>query len=104
MSQKIYIIEDTLHKIYKIGISNNPNKRLKQLQTGSHSKLEIYKTYEVNNARLIETSLHNGFKLKCNKNDQGDDLMGEWFYLSLEDLSSLDEQIPLLDDVFNNIN
>jgi hypothetical protein len=69
----IYLIEDGNH--FKIGISVNPNKRVKQLQTGNGSKLRIVKIFDnpskIYNERLMERRLH--FLLRQFKKT------GEWF-------------------------
>lgn len=73
----IYIIgsED---KPYKIGLSKNPNKRLKSLQTGHPKLLKIHYTEEIPECkvRYIESCIHDALKL-CKTH-------GEWFDISLE--------------------
>lgn len=56
----------------KIGISKNPLKRLKQLSTGSSSKLNLCATWDIyGDVRYVESYLHDKFKeyRTC----------GEWF-------------------------
>ena len=60
-------------RFIKIGISNNPSKRLKQLQTGCPFPIKIIKKFEVSNAEEIETALHN--KLSFYNSS------GEWFMI-----------------------
>ena len=63
--QKLYIIRSGETQLFKIGISKDPDKRLKQLQTGNPNLLKIYFTFQINNkyqnvkAVNIETTLHN---------------------------------------------
>jgi hypothetical protein len=57
----VYLIVDwgSNPEMYKIGITKkNVENRLKQLQTGSSSKLVLLKTYQSENYRKIETILH----------------------------------------------
>jgi hypothetical protein len=69
----IYLFTDD--NLFKIGISENPNKRVKQLQTGNGSKLRIVKTFDnpspIYSERLMERRLH--FLLKQFRKK------GEWF-------------------------
>lgn len=58
---------------YKIGISSNPKKRLKNLSDSTYNKLELVKVYEVEQSNYIEMILHRFFKEKLIKN--------EWFKL-----------------------
>ena len=63
--QKLYIIRSGETQLFKIGISKDPDKRLKQLQTGNPNLLKIYFTFQINNkyqnikAVNIETTIHN---------------------------------------------
>jgi hypothetical protein len=69
--QQVYFIHSKEARCLKIGISNNPEKRLQALQTGSPHKLEILKTQETNDARKLERELHETFAdFRLN---------GEWF-------------------------
>ena len=69
MNKKVYFIgcDDSV----KIGISDNPEERLKQMQTGNPSELKILKTYHSDDAEATEKALHRIF----------DDarIQGEWF-------------------------
>ena len=72
---KIYLIKSKKESAYKIGVSKNPNKRLKQLQTGNSSELELVTCYESEFAYKIEKTIHNMFS-HLNEN-------GEWYDLSI---------------------
>jgi len=69
----------------KIGITINLEKRLGQLQTGCPYKLVIYKTYQSENYRDIETNLHQKYHHKQKLN--------EWFSLTFHEV---DKEIRLL--------
>jgi len=65
---------------YKVGISKDPRKRLKSLQTGHPYPLHIHYTKETDIAmtKLLETVIHRHLKLhKTN---------GEWFNIILANL------------------
>ncbi len=71
----IYLITDDIS--YKIGISkNDPNKRLKTLQTGSANTLRIVDKFISNYANILEKTLHRTFELEHHR--------GEWFNLNNE--------------------
>lgn len=58
----IYLIKDNVTNYYKIGISDNPNKRLQTLNSSNPNKLQILYTKQMNEAREIEKYLHNEFR------------------------------------------
>jgi hypothetical protein len=68
----LYIISCDLG--VKVGLSNNPEKRIKQLQTGNHLKLKLEKYWEVPKelSRKIETLAHHKLRHSYAKR-------GEWF-------------------------
>ena len=69
ISGKIYVIGNLTEMLCKIGYSNNPNKRLKEVQTGCPYRLEILATFDGNIP--TEKQLHEKYK-EYNIN-------GEWF-------------------------
>ena len=74
----IYVIGGT-EKPYKIGITNNLKRRLKDIQTGHPFKLHVHYSEEIpmEQVRLIEQNIHNTIRHKKTH--------GEWFDISLED-------------------
>lgn len=70
-AEYLYLIHSKDANCVKIGISNNPEKRLKGLQTGFPYSLEIIKTIRSSNVRDLERRVHGSL----------DDyrLNGEWF-------------------------
>ena len=86
-TREIYVISNGEH--YKIGVSGNSKKRLKQLQTGCPLKLQLVDVYIVPRriAKNLEKQLHKMFwqrRLRFN---------GEWFDLTSEHLSLLNDWI-----------
>jgi hypothetical protein len=70
----VYFIADTIKDVVKIGVSKNPKKRLKQLQTSNSSELVLLGF--INGEKAEEQYLHCLFgKHK---------LYGEWFILNDE--------------------
>ena len=82
----IYIIRCEKQNLFKIGISKNVDKRLKQLQTGNPYKLKcIYKIKSLEiKATKIEATIHQFFK-EANKKH----VLNEWFNLSDDEVVNL---------------
>lgn len=75
----VYLISNNLNQ-YKIGISKNPKRRIKELQTGNDSNLFIVNQYKSENYyKKIEFTLHNTYK-HCN-------ILNEWFELTNDQAS-----------------
>ena len=71
MNKDLYVIQTDITGAIKIGISNNPKRRLRQLQTGSPYKLKLLTI--VTGRGDLERSLHTSlkpYKKACK---------GEWF-------------------------
>ena len=96
MKRSIYLIlnEETGH--IKIGIGKNPEKRVKQLQTGSSAKLTILYQREVEYASKIERNLHEDYKFYR--------LEGEWFEMPILSFSEIDDKITLYENNFKTLN
>lgn len=83
---------------HKIGITkNNPEKRVKQLQTGNSNVIRLLQIYESSNYKKVEQWLHNRFS------NHKTEANNEWFFLSDEQIfgfqdtcKKLDETIQLL--------
>ena len=61
----VYLITDwsSNPEKFKVGVTkNNPEDMLRSLQTGSSGELVLLKTYESENYRKIEATLHRGYK------------------------------------------
>jgi len=59
----VYLIEDSNNNCYKIGVTKGePEKRLKKLQTGNPSKLELKYLYECEYPYRLESMLHSHYK------------------------------------------
>lgn len=73
----LYVIGGT-EKPYKIGITNNPARRLKNLQTGHPKKLKLHHIELIpdDQVRLLEQTIHNTIKHRKTH--------GEWFDVDLE--------------------
>lgn len=82
----IYIIINDLGYV-KIGVSKNPNQRLKQLQTGNQSKLSLLFTeeFECDRKHLldIENYIHKNCSYLCKR------VKGEWFNIEQDNIEDL---------------
>lgn len=96
MGKFIYLIHAEGTNLYKIGISNNPEKRLKSLQTANPYSLKLIFSIKVKNAFDVEKILHRTFSY-CKLNENSEEIIGEWFNLSLDDISSFKEQCKLIE-------
>jgi hypothetical protein len=82
----LYLITaDEFNGIYKIGITNDIDFRLKSMQTGCPFKLIVFRAYTVENPPALEQALHLFFTKKR--------LRGEWFRLTDIDLAYIDEAL-----------
>jgi hypothetical protein len=72
IGKNLYIIQTDVTGALKIGRSNNAQKRLKELQVGSHTKLKLL--CEISNMGHVEKRIHQRLsQFKIRKR-------GEWFY------------------------
>ena len=77
LRQYIYVIKNPLNETVKIGVAQDVDKRIKQLQTGAGIELElIYKSIICSNAFAIERDVHEYFKEYRT--------FGEWFKVNSE--------------------
>lgn len=70
----VYLIRAGRTKLYKIGKSNDPQKRLASMQTASPFKLKLVHVFKADNATAAEEALHR--RLHENRKE------GEWFELT----------------------
>lgn len=92
------ILEVNQHgeEYHKIGISKNePEKRLKQLQTGNPNRIDILNFYESKNYKHVEKWLHSRF---YNKKTLAEN---EWFSLSNEDVLNFIETCKSVDNTIS---
>lgn len=70
----VYLIEDRNNNSYKIGVTKqDPQKRLKKLQTGNSCELSFKYLFECEYPYRLESMLHTHYKDYCELN--------EWFGL-----------------------
>jgi predicted GIY-YIG superfamily endonuclease len=74
--KSVYLIRSNDGR-YKIGIAKNPEKRIRQLQTGNSDTLKLITSYRSENANKIEKALHRYYSYGK--------MIGEWFDLSIKE-------------------
>lgn len=78
----VYLIKAELTNTYKIGLSDNPKRRLWQLQGQADEPLTLTHTIETPDMYRTEKTLHTKYgKQRLRK--------GEWFHLSDEDVKEI---------------
>lgn len=95
LRQFVYVIGDPIKNIFKIGVAQDVQKRLKQLQTGNSTELEIlWVSCVCSNAYQIENIAHNYFKDKK--------ILNEWFLIPINEIVYfLEKQNFILKSEFN---
>ena len=84
---------------YKIGITkNDPNKRVKQLQTGNPNKISLHRKYETKNYLKVEQWLHRKYQGKTEAKNEWRTLTDEQVFSFLDDCQAADDNIQFLLD------
>lgn len=83
-------------ELYKIGISkNDPEKRVKSLQTGNPNKILLLKKYKSPNYHKIERWLHRKFFIVKTRSN------GEWFNLTTDQANSFLTECRSIESTIN---
>ena len=85
---EVYIIGNRKEGYYKIGVSNNPEKRLNSVQTGCPFRIELINVYEETKqwpAYRLEHELHIAFRAY--------NTYGEWFKFTDSEYELLKDEI-----------
>jgi hypothetical protein len=84
---------------YKIGITkNDPNKRVKQLQTGNPNKISLHRKYESKNYLKVERWLHRQYQTRTEAKNEWRTLTDEQVFSFLDDCQTSDDNIQFLLD------
>jgi len=92
--KKVYLISVNEYEntYYKIGVSKDVSKRVKNISTGNHLDVQILKEIKSAYPTKLEKRLHSHFK---NKN-----VKGEWFVLDSADLEAFESICDKYENVF----
>ena len=85
--------------IYKIGYSKHPNKRILEVQVGCPFKVIEVARFKSQYPTQVEAGLHNKFKFQ-REDEDGRELQGEFFALSLDDRKMFMEHCQKVEDMF----
>lgn len=87
MSHYIYVIANSPEGPVKIGRSEKPEKRLRQLQVANSSILTLYykKPFSLDRIKVVETGLHEEFVDRR--------VHGEWFDVGVMDAIEMIESV-----------
>lgn len=81
---------------HKIGYSkNNPEKRVKQLQTGNSNVISLLKSFQTENYRKLETWLHKKYGFQKTEADN------EWFTLTNEQVMTFLDECKKIDEIIS---
>lgn len=86
----VYLIQNLEDGKFKIGVSKNPDVRLKSVQTGNGSELKLFDKYPSEIPYKVETALHN-FHSYCRKK-------GEWFEMPLTEAFKFQEKCKKIEE------
>lgn len=87
--KRIYVAE--YNGNFKLGVSNNVPKRIRQLSCGCPTIKIIYQSEYISNAFELEAALHKLYK--------GKNIGGEWFsYVDIEEVSKIVKKNGIVDD------
>lgn len=90
-------VDKSGNEAFKIGITkNDPEKRIKQLQTGNSSKLSLLKFYQSENYLKVEQWLHRKYMTKTEADNEFRLLTNEEVMSFLEDCKKADETISFM--------
>jgi hypothetical protein len=88
----VYLIEDPSNLTYKIGVTRkNDKNRLKRLQTGNSTQLELVSIYETQYPFRMESILHNRFQHKR--------VLNEWYELDMDEVDKFPDICKEIDDI-----
>jgi hypothetical protein len=92
MHKYVYLMYSVERGDYKIGISKNPKKRIKQLQTGSGEKIVLIDQYLTKYYSEVEVSLHGLYAPHHN--------LGEWFNIGIVEANSFQDRCNLFNEFY----
>lgn len=94
MKNFVYLICSNQTGTYKVGMTkNDPEKRLRQLQTGHPYELHIVDVFASQNARYVEKMVHHEYASVNTKN--------EWFELTPEQVGKFRNLCEKYENIYN---
>jgi hypothetical protein len=87
---QVYLIHDASRDLHKIGVSTDPVRRLRQLQTGNAQQLALVACFATGRAHRVENSLHVYHRTSA--------VLGEWFNLPAGAVADFLKRCAFFDD------
>ena len=87
----VYVFQSEATGLYKIGLSINPSKRLKEVSRKQKASIVSVATFYVQNMESVEFELHSIFDLKR--------VSGEWFELNADDVTKIKDTVKAIGGV-----
>ena len=92
----VYLIRNCENNTYKIGVTkNDPQKRVKQLQTGCSDPLDLLHSFETNYPYRLEKMLHIQYSSQKE--------YGEWFKLDNEQVGNFLDTCKKLQNTIDSL-
>lgn len=91
----VYLLKIPEKSIYKIGVSKDVEKRIKQLQTGNCEQITLVHKFKSNYPYKIESVLHGMYKFKR--------IEGEWYDMSAKEVENFIEQCEMYERNFSTL-
>ena len=88
----VYLIQSLENSYYKIGVSRNPKRRIKELQTGNSSELKLVESYQSEFADKIERTLQRRYSHLRKE--------GEWFDMGISNEVSFIKECQKIEETF----
>lgn len=95
----VYLFNVEGTNVYKIGNSKHPEKRTAEVQTSCPYKVNMVFRFESDYPTQVESALHKKFGLQ-KEDEDGRELQGEFFYLSLDDRKMFLESCQKIENNF----
>jgi len=95
----VYLFHVEGTNVYKIGNSKHPDKRLKEVQTACPFRVTEVMRFESKFPTKIESALHRKYGFQ-KEDEDGRELQGEFFALSISDQKIIKEQCKTMEDNF----
>lgn len=91
----VYLLKIPEKSIYKIGVSKDVEKRIKQLQTGNYEQITLVHKFKSNYPYKIESILHGMYKFKR--------IEGEWYDMSAKEEENFIGQCEMYERNFSTL-
>ena len=91
----VYLIKDVYNNTYKIGVTKDLNKRMKNLQTGNTCELDLIFSFKTEYPYRLESMLHRKFEQYREKN--------EWFALPKDIVESFHYYCQQMNDIIMSL-